>query len=500
MQRPEKQFWTYIALISGIMLLGLSGQLISCAKAETMRKPIPEDHSPIRPVAQPHAPWNQPGPAVTARPTVQVKAQLDRGSVMLHGPGVVRVEVNLDPRHNDSAQVRAPSDIVVVVDTSGSMEGQKLHFAKQALFELFDRLEAGDRFGLVQYNTDAEVLVPLQPATPEAQSMFRNIASRLIAHGSTNMSAGLDRGAELFTYGPQRPAAGRLVLLSDGLANAGDASEYGLSLRTRRLSQMGYAVSTMGIGEDFDEHMMTALATSGTGAFYYLSKLSYLAEFLEAELNSTRETYALAAELSYTPAPRVQLIDAMGLEVAHQGAGSVIRLGNLYAGRTRSVWLTLRAPTDQLGTFDLGELTVSYERSGYKERVVVGPLPSVLCLQDTLEYERRVNKDVWERGLVNNVFSKAEEDFGDAIRTGDRRVIAEALSGAEQERHLAERLGSKAVIGRLEDLNGKAVAAEQAQAAPAAVRNQEAKKAKARGYQQRNSSSYKSVDSAMKAY
>jgi Ca-activated chloride channel family protein len=437
---------------------------------------------------------------VIARPTVQVKAQLDRGSVMLHGPGVVRVEVNLDAQQNEEIQVRSASDIVVVVDTSGSMAGEKLHFAKQALFELFDRLEPGDRFGLVQYNTDAEVLIPLQPATAEAKSVFRNIASRLVANGSTNMSAGLDRGAELFGYVPQHAAAGRLVLLSDGLANAGDASEYGLSRRVRRLSQMGYAVSTMGVGEDFDEHMMTALATSGTGAFYYLSKLSYLGEFLEAELNSTRETYARATELLFAPAAGVQLLDTMGLEVAQQATGTVIRLGNLYAGRTRSVWLTLRAPTDQLGTFGLGELTVSYERAGYKERVVVGPLPGVLCLRDTREYERRVNKDVWERGLLGNVFSKAEEDFGDAIRTGDRRVIAEALSGAEQERHLAERLGSKAVIGRLEDLNGKAAAAEQAQAAPAPVRNQEAKKAKARGYQQRNSDSYKSLDSAMKAY
>jgi len=500
MQRPEKQFWTYIALISGVVLLGLSGQLISCARAETVRKPVPGDDSPVRPIAQPHAPWNEPGPSVTGKPTVHVTAQLDRSSVMLHGPGVVRVEVNLAPEPGDIARARAPSDIVVVVDTSGSMEGEKLHFAKQALFELFERLEPGDRFGLVQYNTDAEVLVPLQPATAEAKAVFRAIASRLVAAGSTNMSAGLDRGAELFSYVPAHSAAGRLVLLSDGLANAGDASEYGLSLRTRRLSQMGYAVSTMGVGEDFDEHLMTALATSGTGAFYYLSKLSYLAEFLEAELNSTRETYALAAELAFTPAPGVQLLDAMGLEVAHQGAGAKIRLGNLYAGRNRSVWLTLRAPTDRLGSFELGQLALNYERGGYKERVVVAPLPSVLCLRDNLEYERRVNKDVWERGLVNNVFSKAEEDFGDAIRTGDRRVIEQALSAAEQERSLAQRLGSASVIGRLDDLNGKAVAAEQAQSAPAAVRNQEAKKAKARGYQQRNAASYKSVDSAMKAY
>lgn len=501
MKRPERQFWTYIALLSSVLLFGLSGQLISCARAETVRAPVKNNSGRIHPIEQPHAPWNQAGPTVTSQPAVQVEAQLDRSSVLLNSSGTVRVEVRMDTLNDTAHALRSQSDIVVVVDTSGSMEGQKLQFAKQALYELFERLGDNDRFALIEYSTDAQTLIPLQFATSYAKDSFRRIAANLVATGSTNMSAGIDRGASMLTYDAVSGSrVGRMVLLSDGLANAGDSSESGLSERARRLSIQGFALTTMGIGQDFDEHVMTSLATSGTGAFYYLAQLSYLPEFLEAELASSRETYARAAELHFSAAAGIQLVDAMGLDIEYRGATQVLRLGNLYTGRNRSVWLTLRVPTYRLGTLELGGIEVSYEREGHAERVTLGRLPEIVCLNDRVQYEHNVKKDVWERALLNNVFTQAEEDFGDAIRSGDRRVIEKALASAEQERQLAQSLGSDKVLGRIDALKGQAASAGAAQSAAPAVRNEEAKKAKARGYQQRNSASYKSLDSAMKAY
>lgn len=501
MKRPERQFWTYIAVLSSVLLIGLSGQLISCARADTVQSPTKSRSGRIHPVEQPHAPWNQTGPSVTSQPAVRVEAQLDRSSVLFNSSGTVRVEVRMDTLDDVPHAARSQSDIVVVVDTSGSMAGEKLHFAKQALFELFERLGDEDRFALVEYNTSAQTLIPLQFATAYAKDSFRRVTAELVAVGSTNMSAGIDRGASMLNY--DRASAsrvGRMVLLSDGLANAGDATASGLSERAQRLSRQGFALTTMGIGQDFDEQLMTRLATSGTGAFYYLAKLAYLPEFLEAELASNRETYARSAELHFTAASQVQLVDAMGLDIEYRGGTQVLRLGNLYAGRNRSVWLTLRVPTYQLGSLPLGRMELSYERDGYAERVTVGHLPEVVCLNDRLQYERNVKKEVWERALLNNVFTQAEEDFGDAIRSGDRRVIEQALASAEQERQLAQSLGSDKVLGRIDALKGQAAQAAEAQSAAPAVRNEEAKKAKARGYQQRNSASYKSLDSAMGAY
>ncbi len=502
MRRPERQFWMYISLLSGVFLLLMSGQLISCAKAETSRGPRPHHHRITEP-----APWNQPGdtftqpgPSVESRPGIKLRAQLDRGAVLYHSDGTLRVEVNVVADADDYGSMPQASDIVVVVDTSGSMEGQKMHFAQEALLALIRRLGPDDRFGLVEYNSYARVMTPVVHVTDENRRHLENLAYNLRANGSTNMSDGLDQGIRLLSEGSTSGRPGRLLLLSDGLANAGDSSLYGLTRRAQTVAGRQLALTTMGIGDDFDENVMTTLATAGGGAFYYLSKLNYLAEFFDAELSSAKNTYAQAGELRFSPAAGVMLESAMGLPISRRGADSVVQLGNIYASRTRTVWLTLRVPTHHLGSRDVGRLSLSYQRHGSPGVVSVGDLPRVACLDNRYEYERNINKSIWERAMLDDVFTATEESFGDAIRTGDRGQLDSALKKAEDERALATRLGSHKVVQHLDTLNEKAGEAAVAQSAPAAVRAESAKKTKASGYQKRNKGAYESVDRAMMAY
>ncbi len=502
MKRKEKHFWYYVAILCAVMLLGLSGQLISCAQAQTHPdsyrrgyEPVPRAH-PDDPVA----PWNQPGPAVKSTPDVVLGAQLDRGAILANGDGIVRVEVQVETGAEDGVHAERASDIVVVVDTSGSMEGQKLHFAKEALHGLFDRLGEQDRFSLIEYNYSAHVLVPLRHASEHNKDHFRSAARRLSASGSTNMSGGLDAAIRLLQSSRGEGRPGRVLLLSDGLANAGDSSLAGLARRARTLSYDDFALTTMGIGEDFDEQVMTHLATVGTGAFYYLAKLGYLPEFFESELSSTRQTYAHAAEIHYEPAPGVSLISAMGLPIEPRGREHVIRLGSLYSSRARTVWLTLRVPSSGLGMRELGHLSLSYQRRGQPGYASVGSLPAVECVASYHQFQNYVHEDVWERAVLGSVFSTTEERFGDAIRSGSKQELDAALRAAEDERKLASSLGNTSVISKLDELGHKARAAERAQSAPAPVRNQEAKKSKARGYQRRNADVYDDSEAAMSAF
>ena len=183
MKRPEKNFWIYVALLSSILLLGLSGQLVSCASAH------PGPAASAEPQHVWTAPWNQGGPSVQSQPGASLKAQLDRGAILQNGDGIVRVEVTVDsPSGGQSDEGRA-SDIVVVVDTSGSMEGEKLLIAQQALRALFERLAPEDRFGLVEYSDYARVLVPLQHATASAKGNFYRMTRISSVRGEAPTSA-----------------------------------------------------------------------------------------------------------------------------------------------------------------------------------------------------------------------------------------------------------------------------------------------------------------------
>jgi Ca-activated chloride channel homolog len=496
--RREKHFWYFVALMSAVVLLGIFGQLISCASAQS----IDSERRTSYPYGsgQPTAPWNQPGPSVTTSPDVTLSAHIDRGAILQHGDGIVRVELNVTTAYDTDASVERSSDILVVVDTSGSMSGQKLHYARQAILELINRLGEGDRFGLVEYSSYAQVLIPLQYASEGQKHYFRTVANGLSATSNTNMSAGLDQAIAMMLRESSSGRPGRVLLLSDGLANEGDASHYGLTGRARTLSQNNVTLTAIGIGEDFDERLMTDLATAGTGAFYYLSNLGYLAQFFDAELASSRGTFARGAEIRFDPASGVSMVSAMGLPIESRGQTQVVRLGSLYSARTRTVWLTLRAPSHRLGSLSLGHLSVGFERNGRPEVASVGALPTIVCLNDHRKFQDEIRKTVWERALLNDVFTTTEERFGDAIRTGSRQELHTALGQAEASRKLAESLGSKQVIEKLDDLKRKAVSAEHAQAAPAAERNLSAKKSKAQGYQMRNRDVYNDSEAAMKSY
>ena len=101
--------------------------------------------------------------------TVRVSAELDRSAVLRNGSGIVHVEVSLKADGPIGSTVRAPTDVVVIVDHSGSMSGNKLYYAKQAIHQLIGRLDDEDRFGLVAYETSAQILIPISHATPWAR-------------------------------------------------------------------------------------------------------------------------------------------------------------------------------------------------------------------------------------------------------------------------------------------------------------------------------------------
>jgi Ca-activated chloride channel family protein len=308
------------------------------------------------------------------------------------------------------------------------------------------------------------------------------------------MSSGLDLGSDLLEGGRTGGRPGRILLLSDGLANAGDSSLSGLMRRAQRAVRGNYVLSTMGIGADFDERVMTALATSGTGAFYYLARLEMLKEFFDAELMTARETYAEGATLRLAPGPSVRVLSVMGLPVENIGNEVVARLGSLYAGHQRRVWVTYQVPQRFVGEYSLGTVAAQFYRQGQIEHVSVGSLGTVACVDSEAVFRTKIVRDVWERAVIEEELTQAQEHFGDAIRSGSKQELDDAVRKAEEHRKLARALGSSKVASKLDSLDEQAKKARSAQSAAPAVRNAEAKRQKASGYHERNKDSYTNAD------
>src|SRR6185503_8109583 len=149
---------------------------------------------------------------------MHITTHLDLDVIAVEGPEQVSLLVELTAPTVESAVVRESSTLVVVLDRSGSMAGERLEGAKHALITLLDRLDPTDRFGLVTFDDSVELVVPSVPLTDKAA--VRAQIAAIHAGGSTDLSAGYLRGLQEArrTAGP---AGATVLLVSDGHANAG---------------------------------------------------------------------------------------------------------------------------------------------------------------------------------------------------------------------------------------------------------------------------------------
>ena len=365
---------------------------------------------------------------------VHFSGQLDRGSVLAGGDGIVKMELVLrGEERRGEALPRVPTDVVVVLDRSGSMEGAPLVKAKAAVRSLMDQLGADDRFALVSYASDVRIDWGLAAASASQRQAWRMALSRVAAHGGTNMAIGMDLANQILAGGQRSGRAARVVLLSDGHANQGDHSRDGLRRRAARAVKGEWVFSTVGVGEGFDEALMTSLADSGAGNFYYVQHVENLAGVFADEFASARETVASALAVAIRPGPGVQVVDAAGYPLERDGAQVRFRPGDLFAGQERRIWVTLRAPASDQGEIALGRFAVSYRGDDGREERAFSETPVIACVPGEDDFYADVDADAWARSTLIDGLGELKQKVADAVRSGKRDAALEEIQSYREE-------------------------------------------------------------------
>ncbi|MDY6815902.1 MAG: marine proteobacterial sortase target protein [Pseudomonadota bacterium] len=162
-----------------------------------------------------------------------------------------------------------PRDLVFVIDTSGSMAGESIRQARQALGRGLDTLSAEDRFNVIQFNSQPHALfmAPV-PADGNNLARARRYVSRLQAEGGTEMSSALSLALNGSAGGATDDAARirQVVFITDGAVG----NEAGLFRQIRE--QLGnQRLFTVGIGSAPNMHFMREAARWGRGTYTAVS-------------------------------------------------------------------------------------------------------------------------------------------------------------------------------------------------------------------------------------
>jgi len=193
-----------------------------------------------------------------------------------------------------------PFELCVLLDKSGSMGGEKIHAAKEAVHKIIDSLVDGDVLHLVTYDNDAQTV--LENATQQGAAAAHELVSNINASGATNISAGLERAQELLANTGGGERSKRVFLLSDGCATRGLCGADELKREAASMREAGMLISTFGIGQDFDETVMKGMAESGRGSYFYLRE-SIIRQTITDAMNSLQTTVGVGATIRVQSLP-----------------------------------------------------------------------------------------------------------------------------------------------------------------------------------------------------
>ena len=158
-------------------------------------------------------------------------------------------------------------DVIFVLDTSGSMEGEKIRQARDALLFVLDQLNPEDRFAIVDFNSSVSTYAPeLQAASHRAAA--RDYVRRLAAGGSTDIHAALQRAFDLADSRSGRPQV--VLFLTDGLPTVGEQDPAAILADVRRRAAENIRLFTFGVGYDVNSALLDALAQENHGASAYV--------------------------------------------------------------------------------------------------------------------------------------------------------------------------------------------------------------------------------------
>ncbi len=177
--------------------------------------------------------------------------------------------------------VRAiPKDVLIVLDRSGSMEGEKFEQAQQAVRHILNKLNPEDRFNLVIFSTGVEMYANnLQPVSEEEDAI--HWLNRLRAEGSTDINRALLEA--VYLVDSERPTY--LIFLTDGLPTVGEVESDKIIVNLNESSPGNLSLFAFGVGYDVDTYLLDSLAQAHHGNSIYVVPGEPLDEILSAFYN-----------------------------------------------------------------------------------------------------------------------------------------------------------------------------------------------------------------------
>jgi Ca-activated chloride channel family protein len=369
-----------------------------------------------------------PNPAARAA-EIELGADLGHSVIDRKSRDRVYLRLSLKALAAESSKKRAPINVALVIDRSGSMSGERLAAAKQGAEVALERLGSDDIVSLVAYNHGVDVLQEAGRFGSHRQALERAI-KRLEASGTTALYAGVKEGGEQVKAFRSDVKVNRVVLLSDGLANVGPSTPSELADLGRELASKGISVSTIGLGLEYNEDLMQRLAAASDGNHVFVERPSDLAEIFDREFGDALSIAVRDVTITIECKAGFKPTRILGRDGEISGDKVTVKLSQLQNDNERYVVVELDPPAAGVSgaEAEIAKIGVDYLKLDDGARSTGETLVVARFTDDAKEAEGSINKGVMSQVTEQVATENSEKavelrDAGDIV--GAKRVLEE---------------------------------------------------------------------------
>jgi Ca-activated chloride channel homolog len=338
----------------------------------------------------------------------------------------------------------APLNLALVIDRSGSMDApEKMPYLKRSLRVFLQSLAANDVVSIVAYSTEPEVIVRAREVGDGG--WIDQAIARLEPDGSTDLHGGLMLGFREVDRGFDVRRNNRVILLTDGIANVGVTDPDRIAADAQEYNRRGIHLSTIGLGREFNDALLSRLAIQGQGAYHYIDSAEEMDKVFRKDVLGLVQKAAGDLSVQFRPGDGVRLVGLTGYEGRPPAGPVEVRLRDMGSGDSQVVLAQLDVAPGPEGRRMLAEVELKYTDE-------LARRPEALTLPAYAEAGSLDNYDpLWDLEVLRNATiqrtAEGMKEIDRLYRLARYRDAWDLASELEQDlRHVASLTGEEQMV------------------------------------------------------
>lgn len=367
----------------------------------------------------------------------------------------------------------APLNLCLVIDRSNSMAGERLSRVKAAAHHIIDEASDNDIISVVTFSDKAEVIIPA--TYPHERRTMKAMISTIRADGATAIFSGLRLAVEEIERHRTPRYVNHIILITDGRTYGDEEACLELASQAHH---SGIGISGMGIGEDWNDRFLDAIASRTGGSSAYIASPATVSRFLRDRIRTLATAYAERARLVVASTSKVSLASVFRLSphpMELEAEPQPIPLGTIDSSLPTSLLFKfhVNASDTEFGELFIGRIDVTGDLLGSENRtdkiitdlrITVGPDPieeepppqliDALSRLTLYRLQERA-RDAMDRSdfaeatrklefLATRLFESGEEELGQAALHEARRIAQTRAFSEEGAKRL--KYGTRAFL------------------------------------------------------